>query len=436
MGVPIFFLYNFALRLVSPFLVIFLFTRLKRRGIGLGSLGERFGYVSDLPEAGEEKRLWIHAVSVGEVGVAAALLPALKKRYPKLRFVISTVTETGREAASRLAGVEKIIYLPFDFPSAIRRVLSRLRPSALAVVETELWPNLIREANRRNLPVAVVNGRLSKRSFIRYSYLRALFHPLLSSINGVAARNETDSVRFKALGASRVAVTGNLKFDIHPPRPPGDKSTERKKFTLEGADPVIVAGSTHPGEEAKIGRCFKELAMQYADLGLLVAPRHLERLGEVEADLRRAGLAPARWSQVLHSKEEPSIRRKVVILDIMGQLADAYACATVVFIGGSLIPHGGQNPIEAAGWGVPLVFGPHMDNFEDVADGLVKAGGAARVEREEDLLRVFAQWFSDSAARRQAGEMALSVARSHRGAAVRCVDFLEEVLWNAGGKEK
>ncbi|MEE9276168.1 MAG: 3-deoxy-D-manno-octulosonic acid transferase [bacterium] len=429
----LYFLYNTVVWLLSPLSWSVYFVRLWWRGRSLRGFGERLGFVPSLPPPGEGGRIWIHAVSVGEVGVAAALLPALRARRPELRVVLSTVTETGREAAAKLSGPEALFYLPFDYPFAVRRALARLRPCALVVVETELWPNLIREAARRGIPVAVANGRLSERSFRRYRRLGFLFQRVTGLLAGVAAREEADAARFRALGAGRVSVAGNLKYDAPAPPRGADPPAARRRFGLEGWEPVIVAGSTHPGEEAAVGRAVRSLRGQLPGLGLLLAPRRLERVDEVEEILREAGLSPLRWSRLQDGDggavaDRAAKEGGVVILDAMGRLAEAYECATAAFIGGSLIPHGGQNPIEAARWGVPLVFGPHMSNFAEVAEGLLQAGGAIRVEGEGALAEALLPWLSGAAARKAAGEAALAAVEANRGAASRTAAILEEVL--------
>jgi len=349
-------------------------------------------------------------------------------------MVLSTVTETGRQAAAQIEGAEAIFYLPFDFPFAVRRALERVQPSAIAVVETELWPNLIREAAGRGIPVAVANGRLSERSLRRYSWLRPLFTPAVKRLAGVAARGEADAARFRALGAKRVFVAGNVKYDAPAPAAQEDPAGFRARYGFAGSGVVIVAGSTHPGEEAAVGKAVRALRERHPGLGLLLAPRHLERLGEAEEALRGVGLAPVRWSGLPEAGDAGSAPGRVVLLDVMGKLAEAYACATVAFIGGSLIPHGGQNPIEAARWGVPVVFGPFMENFAEVAEALLGAGGALQVEGPYALEWAFERWLSDEEARGRAGGAARAAVLASRGAADRAAAFLVEVLDLAGGR--
>ncbi|MFP6888502.1 MAG: 3-deoxy-D-manno-octulosonic acid transferase [Nitrospinota bacterium] len=417
-------LYNAAIIISSPFIAAWYLAHFWKRGLSLTGVGERLGFVRRLRPAEEGGRLWLHAVSVGEAGVAAVLVPEILKRRPRLRIVISTVTETGREEAEKIEGVEYVFYLPFDLPFAVRSVLDRIGPSAIAIIETELWPNLVWAAARRGLPVCIVNGRLSEKSFRGYLRLRFLFASVLGRLAGVAARGEADAARYRALGAPGVFQAGNIKFDA--PAPPGEADPEALKeaFGLAGAGPVIVAGSTHPGEEAEIGRAIRALRERFGNLGALIAPRHLQRLDDAEEDLRRAGLETVRWSGLSGG----SGGGRVVLLDVMGKLGEAYGCATAGFIGGSLIPHGGQNPIEAARWGVPVVFGPHMANFAEVAEDLLRAGGAVQVQGPEGLADAFLPWLSGAGARDVAGASARETVNANRGAAGRAADFLAGLL--------
>ncbi|MFQ5895262.1 MAG: 3-deoxy-D-manno-octulosonic acid transferase, partial [Nitrospinota bacterium] len=294
-------LYNLALFLASPVVLPYYGWRLWKRGRSWEGLAERFGSVPDLPPAsGQNPRVWVHAVSVGEVLAARPLLERLRERRPEVRFVLSTVTETGRRLGrERVPGLEALIYLPLDYPWAVRRSVVRLRPSLFVGLETELWPNLFRALHRRGVPVLVVNGRLSARSFRGYRALAPLLRQVLGCVSALGVQSEEDASRYLALGASppRVHVTGNLKFDGAPSRWPPDREGARARFGLDGRDPVIVAGSTHRGEEEIILDCFVRLSRRFPHLGLLLAPRHLERLGEVEALARERGLAWKRRSE-------------------------------------------------------------------------------------------------------------------------------------------
>lgn len=421
-------IYNLLITIGFPFIAVYYFSRLWKRGMPPSGLKERLGILRRLPSSIPEERLWLHAVSVGEVGVVQILLPALRKENPSLRVVVSTVTETGREAAEKLEGIEYVFYLPFDYPLAVRAALTRIQPSVLAMVETELWPNLIREASLRGISVLVINGRLSEKSFQGYKRLRFLFLPALKFLSGVSARGKDDAERFRKLGVKKIVSVGNIKYDSPLPSLDTDPRDLRRKYGLGDADPVLVAGSTHPGEEKTIGEIFCSLREKFPRIGLLLAPRHLPRLREVEETLHELRLSPSRWSELSGENRTSSEGDRVVILDRMGLLGEAYACGTVAFIGGSLIPHGGQNLIEAARWGVPVVFGPHMENFSEVADEVLKVGGAVRAEDSNDLEDSILEWFSDKSARDRAGASARNAVMANRGSAERTSQFLMELF--------
>ncbi len=421
---PMLFLYNVLVFLASPVLFVWLLVRLWLRGGGLRAMRERFGLVPRLPQAGGG-RLWVHAVSVGEVGVAAVLIPVLLRVMPDVKIVLSTVTQTGRSAAEKIAGVERLFYLPFDFAPIVHLALARVRPSAVALVETEIWPNLVWAAAGRGISVSIVNGRLSARSHRRYARLGFFFSRVLGRVRDVLARGEADAARFRELGAASVYVSGNVKFDT--PLPGAGPSPAA--YGLAAGACVVVAGSTHPGEEELIGEALASIRRKTPEVCLLLAPRHPERVGQVEAALRSVGLSPVRWSETRGANRA----HDVVILDAMGELADAYACAKVAVIGGSFVPHGGQNPIEAARWSVPCLFGPHMQNFAEVADELLEGGGAVRAEGCESLEAALARWLGDPHSRKQAGEAARRVVENNRGAAERTAQYIARTIERLNG---
>ena len=413
------FLYNLVLLFVSPVLLVYFLIRLWLRGFDLRAVRERFGFLPELPGA-EEGRLWLHAVSVGEVGVAAILIPVLLKKKPELKIVLSTVTRTGRNEAGKISGVEQLIYLPLDFPVIVRSALKRIRPSMITFIETEIWPNLVAEAARRNISVSIVNGRLSERSYHRYKRFRFFFSSVLDRFKDVLARGEGDADRFSDLGATSVRVSGNVKFDAPAPL----LELPHGAYGLGACRHVIVAGSTHPGEEKLIGEVLSSVHRNMPGVGLLVAPRHLERVAQVEADLQNAGISPVRWSRIKDNGGD----HQTVILDVMGELADAYGCATMAIIGGSFIPHGGQNPIEAARWAVPCLCGPHMENFAEVTCEMVKQGGAIQLSGRENLEAAVMKWLDDPVSRKRSGEAARRVVQNNQGACERTAEYIVQVL--------
>lgn len=418
------FLYNVIVFFISPVLLIYSFIRLWFRGGDLRAVRERFGLLPELTDVGGE-RLWLHAVSVGEVGVAAVLVPALLKKKPELKIVLSTVTQTGRNEAIKISGVEQLVYLPLDFPPFARSALRRIRPSMIALIETEIWPNLVVEAVGRNIPVSIVNGRLSERSYLRYRRFQFFFSSILKRLKDVLARGEEDAERFLGLGATSVRVSGNIKFDMPPP----PQEPPRGAYGLGACKHVIVAGSTHPGEEKLIGEVLSSVHRKVPGVGLLLAPRHLERVAQVEADLENAGISPVRWSRIKNTGDE----HQVVILDVMGELADAYGCAAMAIIGGSFIPHGGQNPIEAARWAAPCLCGPHMENFAEVTREMVKQGGAVQLSGRENLEAAVLKWLDDPESRKRAGEAARRVVRNNQGASERTAEYIVQILAESDG---
>ena len=413
------FLYNFVILLISPGLLLYFLIRLWLRGFNLGAVRERFGFLPELPDA-KGGRLWLHAVSVGEVGVAAVLIPVLLRKRPELKIVLSTVTQTGRNEAGKISGVEKLIYLPLDFPLIVRFSLKRIRPSMIALIETEIWPNLVSEAARRDVPVSIVNGRLSERSHHKYKRFGFFFSLLLKRFKDVLVRGEGDAERFLDLGATSVRVSGNIKFDT--PAPP--RKPPHEAYGLSARRHVIVAGSTHAGEEKLIGEVLASVVRKMPGVGLLLAPRHLERVNQVEEDLQNAGVTPVRWSRIKGRAGD----HQAVILDVMGELADAYGCAAMAIIGGSFIPHGGQNPIEAARWAVPCLCGPHMENFAEVTHEMVEQGGAVQLSGRENLEIAVMKWLDDPESRNRAGEAARRVVQDNRGAAERTAEYILQVL--------
>ena len=419
------FFYNVLILLASPVLLVFFLLRLRRRGFDFRALRDGFGLPPRSPDAAGE-RLWLHAVSVGEVGVAALLIPALLSKRPGLRIVLSTVTPTGRSAAEKIAGVERLIYLPLDFSPIVRSAFGRIRPSMIALIETEIWPNLVSEAARRGVPVSIVNGRLSERSCRGYGRFRFFFSPILGRLKDVLARGEGDAERFSGLGAISARVCGNMKFDAPLPV----RAASARSYGLGARREVIVAGSTHPGEEKLIGEAVASIRREAPGVGLLLAPRHLERVDQAEKALRDAGVSPARWSLVKDAGGE----HQTVILDVMGELADAYACAAVAIIGGSFIPHGGQNPIEAARWAAPCLYGPHMENFAEIARELAEEGGAVWLSDPKGLEAGILKWLNDPAERERAGEAAREVVRRNQGAVERTAEYIVRTLAESGGR--
>jgi len=399
----------------------------RRRRAGYGrDLAQRLGRLGEgLPP---EPRCWIHAVSVGESAAAVPLVEEIRRRWPELGIVVSTITPTGaRIVGERLAGTATHRYFPIDLPGPVRRALDAARPRFFIAIETELWPNFLRALARRRIPAMIANGRISDRSFRRYRWVRGLMRRVLADVSVFAMQTDEDARRIIALGASpsRVVVTGNLKSDLVPEATGDDTSAWRERLRL-GADARLwIAGSTHRGEEAVVLDAFLRARTRCPDLALLLAPRHPERAGEVEGLIRERGLAAARRSR-LAADGTPGA---VVILDTVGELAALYALAEVVFVGGSLVPVGGHNVLEPAMRGKPVLVGPHTSNFREGAELLQRSGGGLVVKDGPELERELARLLEDRDLARRMGEAARHAFAGRQGAVSATLDLVGRHLW-------
>ncbi len=333
--------------------------------------------------------IWVHAVSVGEVVTVKGLLAALRKDFPDKEFVISTVTPTGNQIAKTIAGKNDFVtYLPLDFSFIVNRVLNRINPEIFVIAETEIWPNLISLLYNKKIPIVVVNGRISDKSFKGYSAIKFLLKPILNKINFFCVQSKLDAERLFLLGVSKekIKVTGNMKFDTCLPR--GSSLSEageiKKILGLESGGKLFVAASTHPGEEEIILGAYKTLLKEFPQLKLLIAPRHPQRSKEVAGQVRDCAFSPVFLSTIAVEARE-NFNQVVFILDMVGQLVSFYAAADVVFVGGSLIKKGGHNILEPAGLGKPVIFGPQMFNFRDISELFLKNRGAILVHSQEEL---------------------------------------------------
>lgn len=417
-------LYNILLVLVSPLIVAVLLAKQRcRRGFP-ARMGFRVRPVDD-PSGARRPLIWIHAVSLGEVVAVTPLVKELHRLHPDHRLLVSTVTETGREAVEqRLAGIAEHRYAPLDVPWAVARAIECWQPALYVFVETELWPNLLWRLRDRGIPAILVNGRLSSRSFARQhaTGLTSFYRSVLQSLTFCLMQSERDVQRIVALGAdpARVKRTGNIKFDQPVPAKPVDASFRASLGIGEG-DQLVLAGSTHPGEEEMIVAAYRKIVSQHVSTVLMLAPRHIERADEVVAMVRAAGFPVQRKSRLDAVGSGP----RVIILDTRGELARAYHEAAAAFVGGTLIPVGGHNLLEPAVWGKPVLFGPYTDHCAEIATLLVESGGAVRVSGADDLARTVCAWLEDSAARRRVGEAARRTVVSNQGALQRSLDLIE-----------
>ncbi len=358
---------------------------------------------------------WWHAASLGEVAALEPILTLALRRRTAGRFAVTTSTVTGRRVAASRWG-EAVSLAPLDLPRAVGRAFARRRPRSLVLVETELWPNWLIEARRRGASVSVVNGRISDRAFPRYRRLAGLFRPLLAGLRAVAARSDADAERFVGLGVAgdAVRVTGNLKHDRLAEAPPAS-------LPWTGAV-VWTVGSLRPGEEGAVLAAFESLRGAHPDLRLVLALRHPEAWHALDRDLERRGLRAARRSRPAPGDE----RAEVLIVDTHGELPGLYAASTAAFVGGTLVPVGGHNVLEAAVGGAPVLFGPHRANVAEDAEALLAAGGARAVTDASSLAGALEAWLGDPASRERAARAARETARGLRGASERTLEFLIE----------
>jgi 3-deoxy-D-manno-octulosonic-acid transferase len=425
-------LYNVLLLLASPAILVVLAAKRRcRRG-----LPERFGWSGSRPDrnAGSGAVIWIHAVSLGEVVAVAPLARKLHERFPEYRLIVTTVTETGREAVEqRLAGIAEHRYAPLDFPWVVGRVLDRWRPSLYVFVETELWPNVLRMLERRGIPSVLVNGRLSTRSYERQrtKWIRPLYQRMLRSISCCLMQSERDARRVIDLGAdpARVRHTGNIKFDQPLPQlPEGARPLSRASLAVAAHEWLFVAGSTHPGEEEQLLTCYREVSREIMHMVLVLAPRHIERAQQLEATVRAAGLPVLRRSLIDIAQAVPLGGPRVVILDTRGELAWLYKEAMIAFVGGTLVPIGGHNLLEPALWGKPVLFGPHTDHCAEMAELLIRAGGGIRVENGNALTLQLLEVLRDQLRLKEMGQAARQVVQENQGALKRSLEEITTLL--------
>ena len=396
------------------------------------SLGQRMGYLPVSFNMDADESIWIHAVSVGEVLTARPLISDLKRRHPDLRMFLSTTTLAGQQLARRsVQDVDAVFYFPFDLGIFVRRTLDLVRPKLFIMMETEIWPNLLYECRRRGVKTAVVNGRLSARSFSRYRMIRGFMRRVLDDVDRFLVQSEESARRFIDIGADpgRVVVTGSLKFDSLDMSPNALQARSRERvlryFRVPASRLVIVAGSTMKGEESAVLRAFRRVRTVTPNALLVIAPRHPERFGEVEQLVRSEGWKTARRSDLAIDNEP---RVDVVVLDTIGELATVYQIATVVFVGGSLVATGGHNVLEPAVFGKPIVFGPHMQNFAEIADAFVSNGAGVQLTGEQQLDETFMSLMSDPVRRARLGAAARALVEANRGAKEKSVTVLEDLL--------
>jgi 3-deoxy-D-manno-octulosonic-acid transferase len=421
-----------------------------RRGMmeRLGKIRARLGWPGP-GIGGGRPVIWLHAVSVGEVLAVSRLVEKLDRAFPDFRLMISTTTLTGQTLARERFGDSRVFYCPLDLPWAVRAYLNALRPRLFILAETEFWPNMLSSCFRRGIPVAVVNARISDRSWPRYRQFSWLWRPFLDRLDRVLAQTRTDADRLKAIGCrpERVAIAGNLKFDV---RVASEAEATLQLRALTAGLRLIVAGSTLEGEEATLVEAWPEVLAADPRLVLVIAPRHPERFGAVAALLDKSGVSwvkrsewqsqPAGSTQPLQFQPlqfqplqfqplqlQPLQPGEIVLLDSIGELASVYSLASVAFVGGSLFPAGGHNALEPAQFGVPIVMGPHYANFRAITEDL-RAHDAICISEKEDLAEALIELLRHPVAAGAMGERARRVFDRQAGATARCVEALRELL--------
>jgi 3-deoxy-D-manno-octulosonic-acid transferase len=406
--------YSFVLYLLTPLIWLRLLWRARRQPEYLQRLGERYGFYGRRPPG---PLLWVHAVSVGETRAAQPLVEALQRRWPAHRILLTGMTPTGRQAAREVYG-DRVVqaYLPYDYPGAVDRFLRHFSPEFGVLMETEVWPNLLAAARRRGVPVMLANARLSARSARGYGRIGALARPAFASLAGVAAQTADDASRLAELGVAPVEVCGNLKFDV---QPPADKLALGRQWRAAlGERPVWLAASTREGEEELVLQAWRSVAPEAL---LVLVPRHPQRFAEVAALLGARGIEFARRSEGL-----PGPASRVWLGDSMGEMAAYYALADLAFVGGSLLPLGGQNLIEAAACGCPVLVGPHTFNFKQATEDALAAGAALRVADADALGVAVDRLLADETALAGMREAAQSFARAHQGATGRMLALIAD----------
>ena len=416
-------LYSLLLYLSLPIVLVRLLWRSRRAPAYRQRLGERLGCFGDRRlSAG----LWIHAVSVGETQAAVPLIKHFLDRFPDDGVMVTTTTPTGSERLRALFEDRvRHVYTPFDLTPVMNRFLIRVQPRLTVVMETEIWPNMLRACEQRGVPVVLANARLSARSAQGYARLGGFTRKTFSRLSAVAAQSDADARRFTALGvpAEHVQVTGNIKFDVHLPASLQERSEVMRR--LWGSDrPVWVSASTHEGEEEQVLEAHRNLLQHLPKALLVLVPRHPERFERVATLAIRKGFSPVRRSSGSVCKANDTL----FIGDTMGELPVFIAAADATFIGGSLVPVGGHNMLEAAAVGVPAATGPHVFNFAQITKLLVKEGAAVQVADGGELARLMVKWLGDAAVRAQIGENGRRVVEQNRGALQRLIALLEDML--------
>ena len=403
----------------------------------IGSLAQRMGYLPVSFNLDGDESIWIHAVSVGEALTARALLADLRERYPNLKLFLSTTTLTGQQIArTRLQGVDAVFFLPFDLPPFVNRTLRLVRPRLFIMMETEIWPNLLHACRRARVKTVLVNGRISSRSYPRYRLARRFFRHVLADVDRFCMQSDESARRIIEIGADarRVTVTGSLKFDsLESPAAAAGRGAGRvlRYFRIPPSRPVFMAASTVKGEERAVLAAFAAVRRAQPSALLILAPRKPERFAEAEALARGEGLRVVRRTELAVDSEP---RADVIVLDTIGELAHLFQVATVVFVGGSLIDMGGHNILEPAVHGRPIVFGPYMTNFGEIAETFLRNQAAVQINSPAELTGAIARLVADPVERARLGAAARALVEANRGAKPRTLEVIAALLPPPGSR--
>lgn len=414
----------------APYILFKMLTSKRHRS----GLYQRFGIVSE--RTSKKPGIWIHGASVGEVITAKSIVEKIDLEFPEWETFISTTTNTGYSVAKQNFSGKPIFYFPVDLSWITRKVLRRIRPSCIILIELEIWPNFLVSVCEENIPLIIVNGRISNKSFKAYRIISRIsgtfYNSLTNKMNTYCARTELDAQRFRDLGISseQVFVTGTMKYDNIPTHINENSKNELADlFRIKDNDLVLIGGSTHEGEEEILLRIFERLSKAYPNLRLIIAPRHIERIKDVSRLIEKMGFIPVLKTQLEVSNYNwQNTKKEIILIDTVGDLGKIYSLANYVFVGKSLVPSGGQNMMEPAGLGKPVIFGPHIFNFKEEVDLLLRNEAAKMIETEDELCEAIEFFIKNPEAAKEMGLRAQGVVSEKRGATEKNMDIIRGIL--------
>ncbi len=427
----LYYIYELLLWLTAPLFLTYHWWRSVSRQRPV-ALAERLGFLpaAALAEIAGDATIWVHAVSVGETLAVRPLLKAIKEQYPERKLIISSTTETGRGVAAKLPEADLCIYFPFDFAAASRRLIKSIKPDLVIIVETEIWPNFLRQLQYSGIPAVMVNGRISDRSYASYLRFSWIFRQVLRNFSTLCMQSAEDARRIIAIGApqEKVLLTGSLKYDLPVASSTGsDISKLKEQFAIPAGLAVFTAGSTHQGEDEPVISAYQDLLATGTESLLVLVPRHPERTAAVAGLLQRAGIQVTLRSEVA-SRTTPFASGEVLLVDTIGELMRFYAMSRVVFVGGSLVPVGGHNLLEPASLGVPMLYGPHMNNFREIAAMVESYAAGRQVDNAADLAAVMQEIWSDAGQRQTMADNGITLVRENGGSTLRHMEVLQRYL--------